>query len=725
MWIQRAVFKNFGPHAHLDLKLGHGLIGIIGRNGCGKSTITDGLYAALTNDFGRFDGVKTDCIRSMSGEKDESSIYLEIEHEGSIFKLLRGIRPSRNELVIDNEKPVTKANDIQALLHRRLGIDPRLMDKYVFVKQWDMFSFLSDTPGDRARTYQHLCGTVKAQAIVDEIEAVLKNDAALRIDMTDNSDELVRRIAELKSEAAKAAGEVVQARGKTLSDDRHEQLTETVSKWKLLSQLNDYLSEARLRLERAAQVESDYALALSRQKGLADDLRKLVSDLKPSAEQGKAILAKIDAFHKRVQKRSYLANEQSDLEEDARQHPRPEFMDEASQLDTLKNSAAELTANIARATKTLEVFNRDGVVECPTCGTPVSEMDEHLESLQAQVDVDTAERARIKELITAEEARVRIRRQWETWKVQHDAKVKANARAIADLKETEELPGYDEDDLQQVIADYDEQVGNLNAADRLANETALKHSRASAQLDEIGASIRTQEARVSENQVTESEFKAAELLLAEHVVATRNVAVFNERIRSVNQSVRAAEAELEANKIRLERGRRAAEFVQMLGEVQSVFHRQALPQAVAQQNLIDMEADINGVLDLFGSPFWVETTDDLSFMVHFPGEPPRAAGRLSGGQRGVLAVAFRTAISSLFSSDLGVMCLDEPTAGMDNDNIGYLAEALSRFAAQIRGRRQIVVITHAEGLRPAFDQLIEVGVTSDSNNDVPETSSVA
>ena len=95
-----------------------------------------------------------------------------------------------------------------------------------------------------------------------------------------------------------------------------------------------------------------------------------------------------------------------------------------------------------------------------------------------------------------------------------------------------------------------------------------------------------------------------------------------------------------------------------------------------------------------------------------PGEPERPADRLSGGQKGVLAVAFRSAVSSLFGDEIGMMCLDEPTAGMDDRNVSCLSEALNKFAAQVRGKRQVIMITHADALRPSFDQVIDIGVAA-------------
>jgi DNA repair exonuclease SbcCD ATPase subunit len=75
----------------------------------------------------------------------------------------------------------------------------------------------------------------------------------------------------------------------------------------------------------------------------------------------------------------------------------------------------------------------------------------------------------------------------------------------------------------------------------------------------------------------------------------------------------------------------------------------------------------------------------------------------------VFAVAFRYSVGSLFDADIGMMYLDEPTAWMDEDNVAYFAEALKRLAVEVRGKRQLVVITHHERLLPAFDQVIRVG----------------
>ncbi len=173
-------------------------------------------------------------------------------------------------------------------------------------------------------------------------------------------------------------------------------------------------------------------------------------------------------------------------------------------------------------------------------------------------------------------------------------------------------------------------------------------------------------------------------------------------------ALREAKEELVKLNTVLARNRKARRFTQKLREIAEVMHRQALPQVVAQSNLQDMDEDINQGLESFGSPFWVEASADLSFNVHFPGEPVRPASWLSCGQKGVLAISFRTAVCNLFDADAGFLSLDEPTADLDAVNRAGLADALTKYAAKIRGQRQVIVISHAAELRSAFDAVIDL-----------------
>ena len=61
----------------------------------------------------------------------------------------------------------------------------------------------------------------------------------------------------------------------------------------------------------------------------------------------------------------------------------------------------------------------------------------------------------------------------------------------------------------------------------------------------------------------------------------------------------------------------------------------------------------------------------------------------------------------MFGRDVGMMFLDEPSSGLDADNVEYLHNALQQLA-KVHGERQLVVITHVQELGGVFDQLIEI-----------------
>jgi hypothetical protein len=139
-----------------------------------------------------------------------------------------------------------------------------------------------------------------------------------------------------------------------------------------------------------------------------------------------------------------------------------------------------------------------------------------------------------------------------------------------------------------------------------------------------------------------------------------------------------------------------------------LFHWNSLPKTVSQANMEMMVDDINENLGLFDNPFYVEASSDLTFLAYFPGKPPVKASQLSGGQKVILAIAFRAALDRVFGHDVGMMFLDEPTAGLDADNVTYFHDALQQLASKVSGDRQLVVITHVQSLGGVFDQLVEI-----------------
>jgi exonuclease SbcC len=140
-----------------------------------------------------------------------------------------------------------------------------------------------------------------------------------------------------------------------------------------------------------------------------------------------------------------------------------------------------------------------------------------------------------------------------------------------------------------------------------------------------------------------------------------------------------------------------------------ILHRDSLPRVVAQNNLEAMQDEINDLLDRFESPFSVVADAGLSFIATFKDGRAVPAGRLSGGEKVLLAMAFRVAVNAMFVGELGLLCLDEPTAGLDEGNLNCMRVALERLKELSTARGlQVIMITHERSL-PCFDKVIDLG----------------
>jgi DNA repair exonuclease SbcCD ATPase subunit len=197
--------------------------------------------------------------------------------------------------------------------------------------------------------------------------------------------------------------------------------------------------------------------------------------------------------------------------------------------------------------------------------------------------------------------------------------------------------------------------------------------------------------------------------LGQEQVLRHRVGALEGQLIEARQSQAAKERAVAAAEAAAARFARRRELLQVLETARDTLHRDKLPRAVALDNLARVETRINEHgLPLFGRPFWVESQADLTFLVHKPGHPGAPQEQLSVGQKVILAVSFWSAVALLWSRKVGILALDEPTSNLDTDNRLYLGEAMARFASQVRGNRQVLVVTHDHNLRGCFDQVIDL-----------------
>ena len=148
-----------------------------------------------------------------------------------------------------------------------------------------------------------------------------------------------------------------------------------------------------------------------------------------------------------------------------------------------------------------------------------------------------------------------------------------------------------------------------------------------------------------------------------------------------------------------------------LWEVNDLFRSKNFPTKVAFAIYKKLEERLNVYLSEFNAPYKVEMLENGDFDCVFDSGLHQLSARLSGGQKMVLAIAFRIALHSVFATDDtgGFVALDEPTTFLDEKNRDALCSVLNTLKTSPLFRDlQIFVVTHDDMLRPLFNCLVDL-----------------
>ncbi len=715
MWIKGIRVENVGPHKSLDVKLRLGSVGVFGSNGSGKSTLIDLVYSALTNDFGRFPAAKADLVNLAAEAKAPAYVEVDAEHNGVAFTVRRGLRGKNPHVLTfpDKEKDNT-FTDARLIADElgKIGLDKRLLDFAVFKPQNQIYSFIDVIPSVRGKAYQVLNRTEDCETFYAVLGDALKaygNVAAV----VDNSDELTERAATLAAERDALKAEKATQEGNYLLPDHKTRAAEIVEADRRFLQQQEELE--RLKGE-AKRLYAD-VLEPAQQKEAklwqrVVDLEGQLREVEPAAQAARDFLQRWEQVQAYRKQRDRLDKEAAELEKLRDRVPPKPAAGEPTEAEiqgkrvVLSKLVAEQTAAEKRLTRLTQAGKK--LDTCPTCGQDVpadtgayAEAAAAVAALPAKIaalGTQIADKARL--LHTYAERRSLLR-EWEVRKEAHDRA----ALALTAVAEPEgDLP-----EARATLAQLTDVTNQLKSA-KAFHADADKAKAAAWAKYEANTDRRTElEAELADAKQDEARLKRAKDRLAEDRAARLAVATLDGRIAEYAARLRETKADLARVRERVKASYRARKLAEILERARDVVHRDGLPQRVAQANLHRMEADINAGLAHFGSPFWVEADEDLTFVAHKPGLPSHTAGLLSGGQKMVLAVAFWNAVASMYRQDIGMLVLDEPTANLDAANVPGLAEAMAAFTGSVRGKRQLIMVTHADALRPAFDQVISLG----------------
>ncbi len=708
--------RNLCQFEHVRVEFSPGLNALVGPNGAGKSNLLKLVYAALTGDFSRNSGVKKDNIRAGADKADPAWCRLRFEHAGKTYSLERDVRNEKQTLTLPDGSKVTRDALINEAMAKILGVGPSILDEYVMVDQWRLFDFLEVTPAKRAQAFAKLFGTEDMERLHASIGKLVG------IVVTPFSDDVLAA-AEADKVNAEAERDRIDARGKelwvelaTLSEEnlRAKAVVEAVQRRRSLeAQLRQAEESVRSGEASAAAMDAQIEAEGAAHAELAGTLR----DCAPHVSKAEEVIRRWDDVRRAAEAK---ADVERQIEETKKVWSAPEPTKPEGYVSDLNagflKELEERRRLVDDYARFLGTFNGQ-TAACPTCHTPVQNLLGSIEQARRELPA----------------LREDVRRREEAWNLstRFDADQAAHCRRLDEASRRMDIlqarlsdlaasstPDMPLGDARQLLETYREVEADVRASEaRLAQ---LRQDRARVGGILAGAEKFRREAEAELASLPPAEAADPALAaMAEFAAKDKEYSVLLGQSTYQAEAVRKAAERLQWLRDENAKLARKVAHQEHLARIRDVLHRDNLPRLIANSRLREMERMTNEMLACFSSPFLVRANEDLSFSTVHPDGKVQSAARLSGGEKMVLAISFRLCVNLEFAREVGLLCLDEPTVGLDYHNIKCLRTALVRLR-EISSERglQVVIITHEADLGPLFDKVVDLSNSRGANDQI-------
>lgn len=704
--------KNYCQHADVTVDFAGNLNGIVGANGSGKSNLLGAIYFALTNDNPN-SGKKQENIRSGTQDSEQAFVRLHFEHNSATGVVTRFLRAGvKSKLTLSGHSPIEGDTPVTNLIMDMLGVDVPTLRQLVIVSQDSLYGVLSETPAVRAKLYQRLFQVDRAEKLHSLLrDEVLKHQVNEVDETVDYTQQLQQAEADL-AEAAAAAASFYAVADETAKRDlliateaklrsERQQLQKVLQARQLLLTADSALADLQAEVQTAQSsldaVASEYDQACSAWQAMhqlrdqytkSQEQRRNRDRVQQEIATKEAELAAIVTPD--VNKQFYVGHNLLSLDN---------LADFKTKLSNLRHELASLNQ--------LRVSLQDTVNgTCPLCKTPAEQLQARVVELDAEIACKTEEEAQLSSGVTAYDAHVTALQTAATKTAILTKLLDSLRNSLSVLNSVADV-AFSEDayaTLSRQVGDLNNRVSkaklNLKMAEQRRYDKSVSNGGLRAISESMPADV-TDEMYAAAITDCESQLKDCNTYL-ECAAQTKN------RYQLANFEhgrVKAAADHAAAMRTARLQKRAVHEHFKQLA---AIYHHDAAPKDLTQQNLELCQTRLNTILAEFGAKFSSTVREDLSFDCIFP-DKVQPAHRLSCGQRVVLALCLRIALVTTLLPEVGLLLLDEPTTFLDADTIKSFNSALEKLREfAVAANIQVVIVTHCTDLIPAFDGVIQL-----------------
>jgi exonuclease SbcC len=305
--------QNYRKFRHCAIEFPDGVIGIIGPNGVGKSSLIEAIaWAIYGNETPIVRTTKEGVLRAGAGPNEECRVLLEFELEGDSYRLERSMKG--RELKVDarlfvNNRPAAKGDQtVTEELTRRLGMDYKAFFISVFARQKDLAALSTLRSFERKKLVLRMLEIDVLDKVVSEIDKdalSLKKDLMMlssfllspngvkKIDLLKQQLNVLNLELERERNEFHLLREKLNVMEKTLAEAKARR-DEMKSKEEMFNQLKNRMIEKRERVGAFERKRKDLEIEIARLQAIGDEAFLL----EPSYIEYKELMKKKDEMER-------------------------------------------------------------------------------------------------------------------------------------------------------------------------------------------------------------------------------------------------------------------------------------------------------------------------------------------------------------------------------------------------------------------------------------------
>ena len=680
MKIKTLQLENIRSHEKTVINFTDGFNCLVGGLGTGKSSV---LYAVDFALFGEPLGRSYDYL--LREGEDKARVILQFSANGKEYAIIRALKRSGNRITQDMDQlrlfedgelvAELKSDAVVEQLFSAIGIDKEIFRRLIWIRQEHLKDILNMTPGERQKNLDQLFKLSDYEAAWSNLRSIMRWYESERSSLEKDPDvtrldELKARYSEAVSDRRKREAELEEVKIKLSETERRlKEITSRLEELENVRRRNEEFrrreAQIQARISAAEETLRMHRMRIDEQKKRIGELQRLLSSLKGQEEAQREKLGRIG-----------LPKELT--VEELKGHA--EIL--RDQISTDLGREEVVRSEIKRATQRISSLAEES--RCPLCLQDLS-LDYKNALIKRLYDEISENRRRLK----AFEENVRRLESAHNVVTEVISNLQTIKTRMENLHEREESE-------RKILADSQRRIED-----------------ASGELSKLKAELAYVRSQVEEFNLLKLEEiqRKRDKLFAEYASLKSKAQSMEAQILEISKRIDDLKERLKTAESKISRLEKVKKIIELIHEIRQSYR--SIQPKLRREFILYLERTVQQILDELtgadGSALRIKMDENYTPIVEGASGHQRSVSNLSGGERTLLAFAYRLGVAQLLMQwrtghGLRILLLDEPTEslGREDGSINRLAEALSR----LKTIEQIIAVTHSEEFADKADHVI-------------------